>query len=54
LLAVAPGGVLAVVGILTSAMRTINLNELTALRVSLLYSGASPSDQPVHPSARAE
>jgi hypothetical protein len=35
LLAVAPGSVLAVIGILTSAMRTVNLNELTALRVSL-------------------
>jgi hypothetical protein len=35
LLAVAPGSVLAVVGILTSATRTINLNEFTTLKVSL-------------------
>jgi hypothetical protein len=61
LLAVAPGGVLAVVGILTSAMRTINLNEITTLQVSLallaiiaapllasatlLYSGAALGEQ---------
>jgi hypothetical protein len=35
LLAVALGSTLAVIGILASAMRTVNLNELTALRVSL-------------------
>ena len=69
LLAVAPGSVLAVIGILTSAMRTVNLNELTALRVSLallaiitapllaiatlLYS-AAPSPRELTPAEKTE
>lgn len=70
LLAVAPGSVVAVIGIVTSAMRTVNLNEFTALRVSLallaiivtpllaiatlLYSGAPPSAEPAYSLAGAE